>query len=74
MMDHNDWRERKLKLIEAILSISNHEVEKRGYTEDQIVAMDFEDDGVMLFMTDGTCIKVQNQFLIGPIPDPNILH
>lgn len=60
------WKQRKLKLVELILSNSRTEVEKLGYTEDQICAMDFEDRGVRLFMTDGETIFVKNVFLMGP--------
>ena len=71
---YDNWKERKMKQVEAILSVSNQEVEQRGYTEDQIVAMDFEDDGIMLYMTDGARIKIKNKLIVGPIPDPDIRH
>tara|TARA_B100001094_G_C17842141_1_gene628485 strand:- start:20 stop:226 length:207 start_codon:yes stop_codon:yes gene_type:complete len=61
-----DGREKKLKLIEIILSNSKYEVEKLGYTEDHICAMDFEKDGVRLFMTDGETILIKDVLLIGP--------
>jgi hypothetical protein len=34
------------------------ELEREGYTEDQIVSLDFDDEGVTFLLTDGKEIKI----------------
>jgi hypothetical protein len=38
-------------------------LENKGYSEDQIVAIDFDDDKITFFMTDGSQIKIKPKFL-----------
>mgnify|MGYP003133216265 CR=1 FL=1 len=38
-------------------------LEKMGYEEDNIVAIEFEDDYILFFMTDGEEIKIKPKML-----------
>ena len=38
-------------------------LKKKGYEEDNIVAVEFEDDHILFFMTDGEEIKIKPKML-----------
>lgn len=47
------------KFLRLLSQVMEKEVEKYGYVEDEICAMDLEEDYVRFFMSDGKVIKIK---------------
>ena len=75
MSNYDDWEENRLQQVDLVIAVSSQKLQKKGYGEDQIVAIDFEGSEVVFYMTDGEVVRIKNTpFLMGQIPDPTLAN